>query len=145
MLYRIASEVFEDACELFRRSLSENQRRAFKSYPMASNMLDSIKRLVEDHPVHKSRLTKVFERIKSFASRLGPFLEIVNTFVQTNPQYSGLVWGAIQLVFMVRHQQISRHEPTDHADNRTDWHKLHNISRQDKHHDREDDYFSARV
>jgi len=37
MTYRIASEVFEDACESFRKTLSEDQRRAFKSYPMASN------------------------------------------------------------------------------------------------------------
>jgi hypothetical protein len=145
MLYRIASEVFEDACKTFGSTLSEDQRRAFKSYPTASHMLDSIKQLVEEDPVHQNRLTKVFRRIKSFASRLDPFFEIVNTFIQVNSQYSGLAWGAIQLVFAVRPQQIFEDEQTAHTDNQTDWHKLHNISRQDKHHDREDDYFTTRV
>jgi hypothetical protein len=69
---------------------------------MASNMLDSIRRVVEEHPIHQSRLIKVLKRIESFVSRLDPFFEIVNAFVQTNPQYSGLAWGAIQLVFVVR-------------------------------------------
>jgi membrane protein insertase Oxa1/YidC/SpoIIIJ len=100
--HRTASEVFEDACKSLRSSLSEDEQRALGSYKQAENMLESIKQLVQEHPVHHSRPTTVCKRIEKFASRLESFFEVISIFVQTNPEYSGLVWGSIRLVFLVR-------------------------------------------
>lgn len=66
-------------------------------------MLESVRQIAEGHPAHQSCLTKVCRRIDNFASRLESFFEIIDIFVHTNPQYSGLVWGAIRLVFLVRY------------------------------------------
>jgi len=65
-------------------------------------MLENIKELVQQHPVHHSRLTNVCKRIDRFASKLESFFEVISIFVQTNPEYSGLVWGTIRLIFLVR-------------------------------------------
>lgn len=64
-------------------------------------MVQSIKQLIEEHPVHQTQLTKVCKRIENFAGKIESFFEVIGIFVQTNPQYSGLVWGAIRLVFLI--------------------------------------------
>jgi len=40
-------------------------------------------------------------RLNASAKRISPFFNIIKIFVQTNPEYAGLVWGAMNLVFLV--------------------------------------------
>jgi len=66
-------------------------------------MLAVINQQAKDHPIHGSRLTACCKKISSLATKLDPFFDVVNIFVSTHPEYMGIAWGAIRLVFQVRY------------------------------------------
>ncbi|KAH0542496.1 hypothetical protein FGG08_003092 [Glutinoglossum americanum] len=101
------SNIFAVAFETFRGSFSGDEGSDFTNFPNAESMLESISRQVTEHPVHRSRLTTCCRKISSLADTLTPFFEIVGIFVQTNPKYAGLVWGAMRLVFQLGSNYIS--------------------------------------
>lgn len=49
----------------------------------------------------KHWLSKLCGRIDLVATSWAPFFTVVGTFVQSNPEYAALAWGAIRLVFLV--------------------------------------------
>src|SRR5947207_8848275 len=100
------TEIFKNACEIFRSALSDDEKRVFQEFPDAKSMLAVIKQQAKDHPIHESRLTACCKKISGLAVKLSPFFEVVNIFVQTNPQYIRIAWGAIRLVFQVRYLPV---------------------------------------
>jgi hypothetical protein len=49
---------------------------------------------------NSSKLARLCKRIDEFASAWSPFFDIVGIFIQSNPEFSALAWGAIRLVFL---------------------------------------------
>ncbi|OCL08347.1 hypothetical protein AOQ84DRAFT_42671 [Glonium stellatum] len=49
----------------------------------------------------KKLSTRVAASIKTFNDRLQPYFEVVNTFIQSNPQYTALMWGALRLILQL--------------------------------------------
>jgi hypothetical protein len=47
------------------------------------------------------KLSSLCRKIERFATAWEPFFEVTNIFVQTHPEFAGLAWGAIRLVFLV--------------------------------------------
>lgn len=64
-------------------------------------MLAVVEQQAKAHPVHKTRLTSCCKKINTLAVKLSPFFDVVSIFVQSHPEYSGIAWGAIRLVFQV--------------------------------------------
>jgi predicted O-linked N-acetylglucosamine transferase (SPINDLY family) len=81
--------------------LTEDERKEFIEFADSETMLNSIRQEIASHPVHQSRLTMCCKKIASLADTLSPFFEIVEIFIQNNPRYVGLAWGAMRLVFHV--------------------------------------------
>ena len=49
----------------------------------------------------KRKLLASCEAISSFAKGWSPFFDIINLFVSSHPEFAGIAWGAIRLVFLV--------------------------------------------
>ena len=85
----------------FRNSLTEDEKREFQAYPDSVSMLASVKQVFENHPLRRSRLGRLFQKLGDLAGRLTPYFETVNTLVSSNPQYAALVWGTLRFLFTV--------------------------------------------
>lgn len=96
-------EIFQDAFSLFVDSLSEDEWKDLQIYQSAEAMTLAIKNQVNKESNHyrKRKLGKCMEAIREFGQNLKPYFAVVDIFVQTNPQYAGLVWGALRLLFQV--------------------------------------------
>ncbi|OQV09527.1 hypothetical protein CLAIMM_13640 [Cladophialophora immunda] len=92
---------FGDTCEAFIQELDDKERAEILRFTSAEDMLQSINQLSETHFLHRSRFTACAKRIRRFSDKFGPYFEVINIFVQTNPEYSGLVWGILRLVFQL--------------------------------------------
>jgi hypothetical protein len=49
----------------------------------------------------KSRLAACCRKIANFANSFAPYFDIINIFVQINPEWAGWFWGSLSLVFQV--------------------------------------------
>jgi hypothetical protein len=63
-------------------------------------MLKQINNDVLNHKIQRSAILKCARRIEVVSTKLSPLFAIVDIFVQTNPEYAGIFWGAIRLVFL---------------------------------------------
>lgn len=72
-----------------------------------SDMLQSIRIQSENHFLHQSRYKACAQQIRRFSEKFAPFFEVINIFVQTNPEYSGLVWGTVRLIFQLGNHYIT--------------------------------------
>jgi hypothetical protein len=99
--FQDASEIFAGAVQSFRESLSDPERSAFREFENPQMMV----REIEDHCkkyYQNRKLLGFCRRIQRFANAWEPFFEITNIFVSTNPEWAGISWGAIRMVFVVR-------------------------------------------
>ena len=64
-------------------------------------MLEAIHDQAQNHPTHKSLLMRCSKNIAFLAAKLGPYFEIINIFVSSHPEFAGLAWGSLRLVFLV--------------------------------------------
>jgi hypothetical protein len=101
--YSNAAELFKVACDSFRDNLPVNDKEEFKEYKDAQSMISTIQELANNHPVHRTRLTAACRKLHGFTSKLEPYFDIVNVFVQVKPEYLGLVWGSMRMIFQVGH------------------------------------------
>lgn len=105
--YESASEVFEATIRSFRDSLPQGGQEAFQEFQSPQAMTEHIK----DHCARfqKERKFSLFcNRLHEFAKAWEPFFDIVNIFVQASPEWAGVAWGAIRMVFLVGHPLLGR-------------------------------------
>lgn len=57
----------------------------------------------------RTRLERCVDHIVKLGRRMEPYFAIVDIFVQTNPQYAGLFWGSLRLLFKVGAPHSCRH------------------------------------
>ena len=96
-----ATHVFEDVIQNFRNSLSPQERAVFKEFQNPRDMIRDLQTKCQE--VRKGRkLSKLCDILERFASAWEPFFEVTSIFVQTHPEFAGIAWGAIRLVFLVR-------------------------------------------
>ena len=95
-----ATHVFQDVIQSFRNSLSGQEKTLFKEFQNPGDMLEDLR--VKCKEVRNARkLSKLCHIIERFASAWEPFFEVTSIFVQTHPEFAGIAWGAIRLVFLV--------------------------------------------
>lgn len=96
-----ADDVFKHTIKCFRESLSTREKEMFKEFQCPKEMLDDLYAVCKN--IQKgSKLSRLCRKIEQFSSAWQPFFEITNIFVQTHPEFAGIAWGAIRLVFLVR-------------------------------------------
>ena len=63
-------------------------------------MLQELKSVCIEH-TETSRLSRCCSKIPKFSNTFAPYFEILNIFVQVKPEYMGIIWGSIRLIFQV--------------------------------------------
>jgi hypothetical protein len=96
-----ADAIFANTFQAFHNTLTDDQKELFVPYTNAQSMIESVESQMKRHPVHDTRLTACVARLNAFAQGFAPFCEIIDIIVSSHPEYAGLVWGAIRLVFVV--------------------------------------------
>ncbi|KAL2822752.1 hypothetical protein BDW59DRAFT_149096 [Aspergillus cavernicola] len=100
--------VFQEAYRLFRESLPENVRAQLQEYDTVDAMTLAIEAQIQTTTdrLHKTRLHRCLDRFNSLGRLVNPYFQIVDIFVQTNPQYIGLFWGSLRLLFKLSSNYI---------------------------------------
>jgi hypothetical protein len=80
--------------------LGDGDKAFFEKFQSPREMLKQINHDVSNHKIQRSAILKCARRIEVVSTKLSPFFAIVDIFVQTNPEYAGIFWGAIRLVFL---------------------------------------------
>ncbi|KAJ9303293.1 hypothetical protein DTO271G3_667 [Paecilomyces variotii] len=102
------SEIFQEAFSLFVGSLSEDEQKNLQIYQSAEAMTIAIRNQVEKESNHyrKRKLGKCMDAFQEFGQNVKQYFAVVDIFVQTNPQYAGLIWGALRLLFQISSNYI---------------------------------------
>lgn len=97
-----SNAAFDAALQRFLDSLPEAERCRYSPCASAQDLLDGLHGLANlSEKRQKTRLNRVFASVKSFSDRLEPYFAAVDIFIQSNPQYSALVWGSVRLILQV--------------------------------------------
>jgi len=98
-----SNPAFDEAYNRFFQSLPENDRKLYSPCATADDLLDGLRKLdVLSKQRQKQRSTRFLSSIKKLNSRLRPYFDVVGICIQSNPQYTSLVWGALRLVLQVQ-------------------------------------------
>ncbi|KAK7427391.1 hypothetical protein QQZ08_006160 [Neonectria magnoliae] len=95
-----ANDVFAQVAENFRNSLHDKEKKLFREFDSPARMIKELEAEVSNYQ-NGSKLARMCRKIDRFASAWAPFFAIISIFVQSNPEYSGVAWGAIRLVFLL--------------------------------------------
>jgi hypothetical protein len=107
---------FLKAHELFFNSLSPNERQQFRSCKSAEELLDEAMKLSHFRE-EKKNWARPLECIQRFSEHLAPYLNIISTIVESNPQWSAIVWGAVRFVLQVLSTKLPPWRWKSDADN----------------------------
>lgn len=95
--------VFQSAVDAFKAGLPEDDRRDIERFQDPEKMIRSIKeKMQRESAVNTPRLDKFCDKINKFAAAMSPFFDILDIFVNTHPEWIGLFWGGLRLLFKVR-------------------------------------------
>ena len=93
-------DIFEAARDRFIDSLSPEDRLLYSPCVSAEDFREAVKKL-EATVARVGRRGKPMRCVYTLSKRLEPYFEVMNIFIQSNPQYSALFWGAFRLVLQV--------------------------------------------
>lgn len=94
--------MFATAAKRFYEELSNEDKLNFQEIENAEDMVASIERnIVQLNSQRTSRLLDACKKVDNFRKSMDPFFRIVDIFVSTHPEWAGIAWGAVRLVFQV--------------------------------------------
>lgn len=92
-------KAFDDALERFLETLSADERMLYSPCSSADELLEGLRKLDVISKKSQKRVGgRLTKGIKKLNDCLQPYFEVVGIFIQSNPQYTALVWGALRLV-----------------------------------------------
>jgi hypothetical protein len=95
-------KAFDDALERFLETLSTDERMLYSPCSSADELLEGLRKLDVISKRSQKRVGgRLTKGIKKLNDCLQPYFEVVGIFIQSNPQYTALVWGALRLVLQV--------------------------------------------
>ncbi|XXH00175.1 hypothetical protein Hte_006517 [Hypoxylon texense] len=101
------TKIFNEALGFFIGNLSQPEKKYFSEHENAQSVIIAIKAIAETHPVHRSRLTTACRKFQHLVSRLQPYFDVVEVFVQAKPEYMALIWGSLKMIFKLSSNYIS--------------------------------------
>ena len=93
--------LFTATLQEFHSSLPEFARRSFCQYGSSADMLAAVKADCQQHKQF-SRLSACTTKIAAFSDTFAPFFDVINIFVQIKPEWLGIFWGSVRLIFQVQ-------------------------------------------
>ncbi|RGP78965.1 hypothetical protein FLONG3_2871 [Fusarium longipes] len=99
------SSAFKDleiAIATFQATLTDDDRKQLQELKNTSHDAQSIIKFTADlEKVDKGRRGKnIASRLASFLQTIQQFTPIIDTYIQSNPEITALIWGSIKLTFM---------------------------------------------
>jgi len=98
--HQTSQQVFLDARKQFLSTLSEDEHSDFEKCSTSAQLIIEVNRFTKLKGRHKA-WEKVVDVIQGLSQRIEPYCKVIDTFVQSSPEYSALVWGSIRLILQV--------------------------------------------
>ncbi|KAF7540539.1 hypothetical protein G7Z17_g12163 [Cylindrodendrum hubeiense] len=98
---REASAIFATVSEEFKKSLQGEVWKKISDYQDADAMLKGAADLLRKHSAQPSKLRASIAAVDRIASRWRPYFNVVDVFVQSNPEYAALAWGSLRVMFQM--------------------------------------------
>ena len=92
--------LFSTVLDDFRASLPEAGKSSFREYASSHDMLAAVTADCQQYK-QSSRLSKCVSKIASFSREFAPFFDVISIFVQVKPDWFGVFWGSVRLIFQV--------------------------------------------
>ncbi|OTA92269.1 hypothetical protein M434DRAFT_326663 [Hypoxylon sp. CO27-5] len=89
---------FQQALSRFKNALSPRDREDFKTFCSGKCLIEFMMWQVEDCRF-EGPIEQICDAISKLDDSLQPYFTIINSFVSSNPEIAGIIWGSIQLVF----------------------------------------------
>ncbi|KAK3998072.1 hypothetical protein QBC44DRAFT_375961 [Cladorrhinum sp. PSN332] len=102
-----ACDVFASSRDRFLQSLGPREKLLYSPCASEDDFLLAIAKMDVLAKQHVARRGKITKSIQSLSKLLAPYFEIVNIFVQSNPEFSALFWGAFRLVLELASNLVS--------------------------------------
>lgn len=104
-----SGQLFADAIGSFRETIAEEKREKFAEFPNSEAMLKEMELACSRHK-DKTRLFACYSKVALFSDVFEPYFDVMNVFVQVKPEYMGIIWGVILLIFKVSWISAPRHQ-----------------------------------
>jgi uncharacterized FlgJ-related protein len=93
-------DLFREAQAQFLSSLSGREQSYFSTCDTVQKLIADVKSFGAFQKDHR-KWSRCQQRIEAFSDQLQPYFEILNIVVQSQPQWTGIAWGAFRLVLQV--------------------------------------------
>lgn len=99
----IVQQAFQEAVQYFSTELTqdEGERQWIAQRICIADVLAVVQQAQEKYAASKSKHGSFRQRVVQLSERLLFYSSVIDVFVQVNPEYSALAWGAIKFVLMV--------------------------------------------
>ncbi|KAF4637865.1 hypothetical protein G7Y89_g220 [Cudoniella acicularis] len=97
----VANDRFAAARDKFLASVPEHERKIFSTCDSRQALLLEIEDKKSLGHMKNKALAKPLERIHRFSRSLESYFKVVEIFIQSNPQYTAILWGAFRLVLQL--------------------------------------------
>lgn len=88
--HQTSQQVFLDARKQFLGSISEDEYSFFKHCSSSAELIIEVNKFTKLKSRHKA-WEKTLEIIKGFSERIEPYCKVIDTFIQSSPEFSALV------------------------------------------------------
>ncbi|KAF2451638.1 hypothetical protein P171DRAFT_9664 [Karstenula rhodostoma CBS 690.94] len=93
--------IFACVYKTYKANLPQDIQADLAKFHDTKSMIKEIDDLAKDSLSRPSKIRKPLQMIANIAHALEPYFEVVGIYVQTNPEYAGLVWGTLRFIFMM--------------------------------------------
>lgn len=105
MIHDSADELFSQALQDFKSSLSATDQQTFRAVQDANSMLSQLRLVFVSN--QDSRSLRACQKVSSFSDVMSSYFDVINTFMNTHPDYTGWFWGTILLICKVCYMKNS--------------------------------------
>jgi Cdc6-like AAA superfamily ATPase len=93
--------IFATVYEKFKHTLPQDIQNDLMRFKDSSKLVENFNQLAADSLSRPGRAGRSLQMIARIADTLRPYFEVVDIYVQSHPEYAGLVWGTLRFIFTV--------------------------------------------
>ena len=94
--------IFARVYDTYKSGLPRDIQNDLANLSNARDVVEKFKKLARENLSRPSKIRKPLQAIARIADALQPYFEVVDIYVQTHPEYAGLVWGSLRFIFTVK-------------------------------------------
>lgn len=109
------TNVWQTAWQSYHTTLTDKEKACIENVGSLEELMERLERISQQYrDQRRSNFPNLLARADPFITQIRSFSAIINTFIQSNPDISALVWGSLALVLEassnLKLESMSSHE-----------------------------------